>query len=80
MSKQTTLIKAAGLDLAIIGVAEGIGIEPCVAYSFEKSVLLLMQQGMTEEEAIEHIDVNLIGAYVGGNTPIVIHELETYEA
>jgi hypothetical protein len=33
---------------------------------------MVEQDGMTEEEAIEYIDVNIIGAYMGDTTPIVM--------
>lgn len=33
---------------------------------------MVEQDGMTEEEAIEYIDFNIVGAYVGENTPIIM--------
>jgi hypothetical protein len=76
-----TLIQADGFDLAIIGVAERIGMKPCIAYSYEQCVEILKQQTeMTEEEAIEFMDFNVCGAYVGEQTPIFIHAWEEYNA
>ena len=76
-----TLMKADGFDLAIIGVAERIGMKPCIAYSYEQCVEILMQQAdMDYEMAVEYMDFNVCGAYVGEQTPIFIHEWETYDA
>lgn len=39
------------------------------------------EDGMTEEEAIEYIDVNIVGAYVGETTPIIMWPiLEDFDA
>jgi hypothetical protein len=35
-------------------------------------VEILMEDDMTEEDAIEYLDYNVIGAYVGELTPIYI--------
>jgi hypothetical protein len=76
-----TLMKADGFDSAIIGVAEGIGMKPCLAYSYSKFIEILMEQSeMTEEEAVEYMDFNVCGAYVGEQTPIFIHSWGAYDA
>jgi len=33
---------------------------------------MVEQDGMTEEEAIEYIDFNIVGAFVGESTPIIM--------
>jgi len=81
MSDEETLIKADGFDLAIIGVAERIGMKPCIAYSYIQCIEILMQQaGMTQQEAVEFMEFNVCGAYVGEQTPIFVHEWEAYDA
>lgn len=60
------------LDAAIVGVVTRIGLE-AVCYSSEKVVELLMQHdGMTEEEAIEYMEFNMKGAWVGEHTPVFL--------
>jgi hypothetical protein len=59
-----------GLDEAIIG----IGVDNRAVYGLNKMILLFQQQGMSEEEAIEWMDFNIISAYVGEYTPIHIWE------
>jgi hypothetical protein len=67
------LLFADGFDEAIIGVAERIGMEPVVAYDIDK-IIEILSRDMTEEEAIEYFDFNIIGAYVGERTPIYINK------
>jgi hypothetical protein len=59
-----------GLDDAIIGIS----IDNRAVYGLNKMILLFQQQGMSEEEAIEWMDFNIISAYVGEYTPIHIWE------
>jgi hypothetical protein len=60
------------LDEAIVGVATRIGLE-AVCYDTEKVIELLMQHdGMGYEEAIEYMDFNMKGAWVGETTPVFL--------
>lgn len=44
-------------------------------YDYQKCVSVLVERdGMTEEEAIEHMDYNVVGSYMGEHTPIFINE------
>ena len=62
---------ADGFDDAIIGYAERIGQEPLTLYNQEKIIQILGERdGMTEEDAIEQFEYNIIGSYVGEHTPI----------
>ncbi len=56
------------LDKAIIGLSS----ENKVVYSFDKMVEIFSKK-MTEEEAIEHIDINIIGT-INENSPIIVYE------
>jgi len=60
-----------GLDEAIIGTAERIGLS-VVAYDVEKIIEILMRDGMDYEEAVEYYEVNINGAWVGEMTPVHI--------
>ena len=64
---------ADGFDDAILGMCIQFGAEPLVAYDYEKCVEILIERdGMTRIEAIDFIQFNVIGAYVGLNTPVFI--------
>ena len=62
-----------GYDDCIICVAYRIGMEPIVAY--DKNMMLekmVSEDEMTIEDAVEHFEYNIIGAYMGEYTPIFI--------
>lgn len=60
------------LDNAIVGVVERINFN-AVCYDPSKIVELLIEHdGMSEEEAIEHMEFNMMGSYVGDHTPVFL--------
>jgi len=65
------LLFADGFDEAIIGVAERIGMEPVVAYDTNKIIEILSRE-MTEDEAVEYFEFNILGAYMGERTPVFV--------
>lgn len=69
------MLKADGFDEAIIGVGYRCGQPDIIVYDAEKCVKILMDQGMTEEEAIDYFDFNVVGAWVGEETPIFVREM-----
>lgn len=70
------LLKADGLDDAIIGVVQRMGIQ-AICYDEDKVIEILMERdGMTYEEAIEYFDFNIAGAWVGDSTPFFLQRME----
>ena len=64
---------ADGFDEAILGMCIQFGCEPVVAYDYNKCInILVYRDGMTQPEATDYIQFNVIGAYVGNNTPVFI--------
>jgi len=64
---------ADGFDDAIMGMCIQFGAEPLVAYDYEKCIQILVEKdNMTRIDAIDYIRFNVIGAYVGLNTPVFI--------
>jgi hypothetical protein len=63
---------ADGFDDAIIGISYGI--EPKAVYSVTKCIEVLLKEGMTEEDALEHFDFNVAGGYVGPKTPLFVYD------
>jgi hypothetical protein len=65
-----------GFDDACIGYSQRIN-EPVLAvYSYEKMVEVLMtRDGMDDEEAMEFIEFNCVGAWIGERTPIIVRSL-----
>jgi len=66
--------KWTGCDEAIVGLGHRCGCESVVVYDYDKLVDVFMQQGMDEEESIEWIDYNILGAWIGEDTPIILME------
>ena len=61
---------ADGFDDAVIGI------EPLtmrVVYDIDKVIEILMDQGMDHDEAIEYYEFNIVGAYVGEQTPLFVN-------
>ncbi|MEB3319807.1 MAG: hypothetical protein VKI63_02570 [Cyanobium sp.] len=65
---------ADGFEDAFLGISEPQPGRPSVAvYSFLKCVDVLMERdGMSEPEAVEFMDFNVTGAWVGERTPIFV--------
>jgi hypothetical protein len=63
-----------GLRGAIVGVAQRFGQPDVVAYDYEKAVQLIQQQSddCSYEEAVEYLEFNVCGAYVGKTTPVFL--------
>jgi hypothetical protein len=49
-------------------------------YSGEKLMEILVKQGATEEEALEHISINMEGSYVGLSTPIIMWDYDEQQS
>ena len=76
MDKQELMIRleeaealtADGFDNALIGIADGVAV-----YDLHKCRgELMLRDGMTDEEAQEYLDYNVVGSYVGPKTPIFV--------
>jgi hypothetical protein len=64
---------ADGFDDAIVGVSQdGYTGSFRVCYSVTRCYDALMADGMTEEEAIEYFEYNVLAANMGPETPIFI--------
>ena len=64
------ILKADGFDRAVIGI------DPeSMRLVYDRNLMfdiLVTDEGMDPEDAIEHLDFNVYGAYVGEKTPIYI--------
>lgn len=71
------MLKADGLDDAIIGVAHRCGDPSVVIYDMEKAVQLVQADLNCEIwEAIEYFNFNILGSYVGEHTPIFMEPVK----
>ena len=68
-----------GFDDCIAGVVHRYGHPTIICYDKEKVLEQLMDDGMTDEEAIEYFEYNQIGAWVGEQTPCFISPFDEEE-
>lgn len=62
---------ADGLDDAFVGFADRAGMRTSSLYDKTKCIEVFMKRdGMSEEEAEEYFEFNVVGAYVGETTPV----------
>tara|TARA_R100000808_G_C2141545_1_gene149356 strand:- start:261 stop:506 length:246 start_codon:yes stop_codon:yes gene_type:complete len=61
------ILKADGFDDAIIGIDS---VNYRLIYSISKVIQILVDEGMTQEDAWDHFGFNIECAYVGEQTPI----------
>lgn len=62
-----------GYEDAIIGVAERCSQPLLVVYDAHKCVKILMERdGMSEEDAHEWFEFNVLGCWAGDNTPLFL--------
>jgi hypothetical protein len=58
-----------GFDDCLIGIAEEFGNGPRLIYSKDR-IIHKLQEDMTEEEAHEYYDYNILGGYFGEQGPV----------
>ena len=68
-------LKADGFDDAILGISTRIGDDNLIAYDYDKCIEIL-QKEMSYEEAVEYMEFNVVGSYVGEGTPIFIKRFQ----
>lgn len=67
------LLLADGFEAALIGTGERCGQPTIAVYDREKCIEVLEKRdGMTQEEANEFFEFNVVGAWVGEQTPIFV--------
>ena len=70
-------LKAEGFDDCVIGVCHRYGQSLLLAYDEEKVIKKLMKRDkMTREDALEFYTFNIIGAWVGKQTPVFIERIK----
>jgi hypothetical protein len=71
------------LEPYFVGIIEQFGRPPIRCYDLVSVFAQYMRDGMTFEEAVEHFEFNVRGAWVGDSTPCFLrkpNELEMFDA
>ena len=64
-------LTADGFEDALVGCTYGANV--VAVYDINKMIEVLVEEGMEYEDAIEFLDYNVVGAYVGDKTPQYIN-------
>ena len=73
------MLKVDGLDRAIIGIGRQFT-QQFFVYDYDKCIEVFMtRDDMSEEDAREWMEVNVVGAYMGPGTPTFVSTGEDFE-
>lgn len=67
------IVYPTGFEDCIVGVGERFGGPPVAVLDVEKMLAQMEKDGMTREEALEYFEYNILGAYVGQESPVYLH-------
>lgn len=68
---------ADGFDDAVLGLSRGPGSADVAVYSIDRCIQVLVKRdGMSEDEAIEFMNFNVLDAFVGPMTPMFVYEMD----
>jgi hypothetical protein len=70
---------ADGFGKALVGYARRCGQPTLAVYDAGKCIEILIEMGLSRDEAIEHFEFNVVGAWVGDHTPIYMFGFEDRE-
>ena len=68
------MLKADGFDDAVIGIGRRCGQPELIVYDYWRccEVLMCQDEEMTLQDAQEYMEFNVVGAWVGPNTPLFV--------
>ena len=61
-----------GFEDCIVGNVERFNMDPVFCYDYDKVITKMVKSGMTEEQAVEYYEYNMLGAWVGEGTPVFL--------
>ena len=68
--EQEECLLADGFDDALVGYSTGIDTK--AVYDVGKMIDVLVSQGMDHDDAVEYLEYNTFGAYMGPKTPLYV--------
>ena len=68
---------ADGFDSAVLGLSRGTLGADIAVYSIDRCIdILVKRDGMSEDEATEYMNFNVLDAYMGPMTPMFVYEMD----
>lgn len=74
------LLLVDGFDAAFLGIGQRCGQPDVAVYDRARCLQILVAQGATLDEATEHFEFNVAGAWVGECTPLFLDAMSLEEA
>jgi hypothetical protein len=74
-TETSQLLKLDGFDECYLGIGDSYGEHPALVYDQNKIIEQLKQDGMSEEEAEEYYEYNILGSYLGEKMPIFLNRI-----
>lgn len=68
-----------GLDDAIVGVAHRAAQDPVLVYDRDLIIKNLMQD-MSEEDAVDFFDYNILQLFAGDGTPVILFPMSPHDS
>lgn len=72
MKDEDSILMIPGADKAVLGTVARCAQPPFVVYDYSRLVESFMESGMSEDEAVEWIEFNISGVWVGPATPGIL--------
>lgn len=74
------MLIADGFDDAFLGIGQRAGQEDIAVYDFDKCVAILCERdGMNLDDAVDYMYFNVVGAWVGDQTPMFVKILPSIQ-
>jgi len=81
MTEEPGLMISNELAESFVGLVLRFGMtEPIACYDYDKVIAGYIADGMSEDDAIEHFEYNIIGAWAGERTPCFIRVMPLKQA
>lgn len=72
MNANPESLLADGLEAAYLGYVINTHCRPVAVYDSNECVRIMMRDGMTEEEAVQYLDLHTFCSYTGANGPLFV--------
>jgi len=64
-------LTADGFDAALVGCTYGANV--VAVYDIQRMIEVLVNEGMEHDDAVEFLDYNVVGTYLGDKTPLYVN-------
>lgn len=69
------ILLATGFEKAFLGIATDFAGHDRAVYDYDRCVEILMKQGMDADIAMNHMDYEVIGGWIGEGVPIFMQRM-----